>query len=403
MSKIADLQPHFTYNITLGADPEFFFKTVDGKTVGSEKFIPIGEKGLGTLGPLPAYYTAEEKAAAIRTQSKVIVDGVQAELNPQEATCRQTVAGNITACMRKIKETLAANGKGIVADFRQSTVDVTAEELASLNENSRKFGCAPSQNAHDAKATITVDPEKYLKRSAGGHIHLSIYGNVTGSVTKTLHEAVFVERHKDVVRILDIILGNTSVLMDRDPGNIERRKNYGYAGEYRLPKHGLEYRTLSNFWLQGVPLQSFVMGMARQAVEIVCDIQKPSAYEALIEAVDMADIVKAINTNDFDLALSNWNKIEPIMLQITPANGRYCIDRKTIERFAHFIARIKSDGMQYWLPTDPLVHWTDANDGRYWGFQAFLEKFVQPDLTKYLADLAAPKQLVIGAPKKSGT
>ena len=44
-----------------------------------------------------------------------------------------------------------------------------------------------------------------------------------------------------------------------------RRQFYGLAGEFRLPPHGLEYRTLSNFWLYHRSLAHLVFGVARAA------------------------------------------------------------------------------------------------------------------------------------------
>jgi hypothetical protein len=168
------------------------------------------------------------------------------------------------------------------------------------------------------------------------------------------------ERPDDMVKMLDIICGNTCVLIDRDEGNKIRRKLYGRAGEYRLPKHGLEYRTLSNFWLEAYPLMSFAFGMARLAVQLMShEPEKVDAYfKAFTEAVDMADIEKAINENDFDLAYSNFKKIEPLLLQVCAVQDHCPINRGNMAQFHYFVNRVKTLGIKHYFPQDPITHWT---------------------------------------------
>jgi hypothetical protein len=149
-------------------------------------------------------------------------------------------------------------------------------------------------------AASLVDPEKYRIRSAAGHIHL---GDASGSTTSSQWAAL--HSPDRLVPILDIIVGNTCVLLDRDPGNVERRRVYGRAGEYRTPPYGIEYRVLSNFWLRSYSLMSFVMSLSRFAVGLLTATihnggRKGVNYEAeLLKLVNMDDIRRAINENDF--------------------------------------------------------------------------------------------------------
>jgi len=99
------------------------------------------------------------------------------------------------------------------------------------------FGCTPDSNAYTLQHNTPPDPDTVgTLRSCGGHIHVSLE-----EVTKDEDEkAAF-------IRILDLLLGVPSVLMDAD---VERRNLYGKAGAYRSKEYGVEYRTLSNFWIQ---------------------------------------------------------------------------------------------------------------------------------------------------------
>lgn len=338
------------YLIMFGCDPEFFF-TKGGLVVGAEKVLP--KDGI----------VAENNTS---TKSRIIIDGVQAELNPAPATCRQLLAKEISRCFVSVRDTI---DKDFKLDFSQ-TVEVPKENFDDLSDGSKKFGCMPSKNAYKtAKASkITVDPTVYRSRSAGGHIHLGRYQGTT-SLDK---------RPKRTVAMMDLIVGNTSVLIDRDEGNIERRKNYGRAGEYRTPKHGIEYRTLSNFWLKDYALMSFVMGLSRLAVSIV----EEGLDKKFLKLVDMEDVEKAINNNDFDLAYENFLKIEPLISEITPKtfHENHALSAYNIPHFKYFVEK----GLAHWFKTDPYKHWLEMNLNYYnkKGWESFLQDVVRVEMEK---------------------
>lgn len=328
--------------VMLGADPEFFFGK-DGEVIGSEKVLPKGGIGNG----------------------QIVIDGVQAEFNPIPSSCREGFAGNLRTCFLYLNEQVKE--KGVQATFAQ-TVEVTDKEMSTLSKESRRFGCAPSRNAYKEKNKIAIkDASKYRYRSAGGHLHLGV-DNGDMVVWNTL------QRHRDVVRLLDIIVGNTCVLIDRDPGNIERRKVYGKAGEYRTPAHGLEYRTLSNFWLRCYPLMSFVTALARFAVNVA---YSPEAEKRILACVDMKDIKKAINTNDYDLALSNFKKVKEAISSIhCDWQATYPLQGERVESFEYFAKK----GLDHWFKEDPLQHWVSSNLNQGW--EHFLDFTVAPALAK---------------------
>ena len=366
-------QLNFSHSVTLGGDPEFFFTGSKGQTTGAEKILPEG--GLiykPGSAPHDGSYTAISG-----TTSKVIIDGVQAELNPRPNTCRANLGNEIGACFRDLAKAIKDGKDGINVSFAP-LVNITQKELDSLSEKSKVFGCAPSTNIYTAaESKITVDPKKYKKRSAGGHIHLG-GRDCYPEVEKAL-------KNIDVmVPILDIIVGNTCVLIDRNPCNKERRKVYGRAGEHRVKPYGVEYRTLSNFWLQSYQLMSFVMGLARMAVHIVQQSTPTNDYVgALNAAVNRDDIIKAINNNDFDLAYSNFLKIEPILLEATGNNNEnYPICKTNIDSFHWFIAR----GFNHFFTEDPFAHWIKLPEGHGTGWETFLNNVVSSDMKKTLSE-----------------
>ena len=337
-------------DITMGADPEFFFSN-KGVIIGSEKIIP--KDGLGNRdaynNPLPP---------------RVVRDGIQAEINPEPRACRQQLGSEIARCLHeafvKTKESK------VKLDFRQ-LIKVDKKEFDSLSPESKVFGCTPSYNIYTKEASkIGVNPLTYLYRSAGGHIHL---GNIGEEMKATLKDV------DKLIPMLDIILGNTCVLIDRDPGNIERRKVYGKAGEFRDTSYGAEYRVLSNFWLIDYKLMGFVMGMARFAVMILLHSTKTDNYEKLIlDSVNEKDIQKAINDNDFNLAMKNFRKIMPIIIKM---NDRlYPLNQNNMREFLYFVEK----GIDYWFNKDPIIGWNDRLLHGQRGWESFLEHTVRKEM-----------------------
>lgn len=359
-------------SLSFGCDPEFFFRDANG-VVGAENILPASglEYNPGSLGKTDGANTVKGQML----NSKIIIDGVQAELNPRPNTCRANLGNEISCCFQKLVEHMK-DKKQVSVDFSQ-TVSLTEEDFDKLSDNSKKLGCMPSKNAHNngRVGKITVNPDVYRTRSAGGHIHC---GN---AYEKSSYAKEDYEKSNDVlqnpvrfVEMLDILVGNTCVLLDRDPGNIERRKVYGKAGEFRTPPHGVEYRTLSNFWLKSYQLMSLVMGLTRHAFIIVAN-DRDGEFKSL---VNMRDIAEAINKNDFDLALSNFNKIKQLLLDVTLDQNteHYCIRSGNILLFEHFVKK----GIDYWFKQDPVTHWCEMPEGHNTGFGTFLATTVKQDL-----------------------
>lgn len=346
------------HSLSFGADPEFFFEK-NGEVIGAEKVLP--KEGVSNI---ERYYTGkvvdglQEIGERPIGDPLIIIDGVQAEFNVVPNHCRQTFSTNLSICFRKIAQEI--HGKGITASFAQ-TVEVDKEEMQSLSKDAQQFGCAPSKNAYGLTKVAVKDASKYYSRSAGGHIHLGGMGNT---------DTINVLKNADlVVPILDIIVGNTCVLLDLDKGNVERRKNYGRAGEYRLPKHGLEYRTLSNFWLRSYQTMSFVLALSRFAVCIALD---PAATEKLMSLVNMEDTQNAINNNDTELAWANFNKIKAFVKSITATDSGtgnwWPLQGVRMEQFEFFAQK----GLDYWFKEDIMKHWVNHSYRDRFGWENFL-------------------------------
>lgn len=376
---------HVSYAV-VGADPEGFLLH-KGKVIGSEKVIP--EKGIKAKCPNPGVLIGGGPSSIVR-------DGIQIELHPGPTTCRANVGNNIQAALKALKEVLKDHPE-VTVSF-QDVVEVSKTELNSLSAESRLLGCMPSFNLY-RPSRINVNPATYRKRSGGGHLHFSsIPYQVKGETDKAKDLQV------RTIRMMDALVGLPCVLIDRSPNAALRRRVYGRAGEYRLPKYGLEYRTLSNFWMHNYRLMSLVMAMGRMAISAVwttecyrsnrcvckgkqdmfCNKCRWIDFEAeLLAVLDMKKVVKAINKNDLELAQECWSVIRGFIKKyfVNSYEGIYASNLEDFEFFAQKIqenAASKYHGLDYWFREEPFQHWINKAEGHGTGWETFCHDNVRP-------------------------
>lgn len=119
-----------------------------------------------------------------------------------------------------------------------------------LTEQCIEAGCEPDYNAWNELSNNAPDLTNSNLRSAGGHIHIGIDADI--------------DQLLNLVKVMDKYLGIPSLKMDPDN---ERREIYGKAGCFRIKEYGVEYRTLSNFWLQSEELMTWAFNQTMRAVE----------------------------------------------------------------------------------------------------------------------------------------
>lgn len=336
---------------TIGSDPEFFYMK-DGKVLSSELVLP--KEGISTH------------------HGKVTIDGVQAEINPQAHTCRQLHAIRIGTCISNANN-MCKDGASISFD---PLVPIELPVLDKLSDKAKFFGCTPSYNVYDNDNKMSIaDSSKYPFRPAGGHLH---FGHQNRDDYKTIFKNL-----KVLIPMFDIIVANTCVLIDRHEGNKERRRCYGRAGEFRTPKHGIEYRTLSNFWLKSYPLMSLVFGLGRMAMDIInSSTTKDNFVKEIMKAVDIKDVRNAINNNDFDLALKNFSKIKPILERIM--TSQHPLHAGNMKQFLYFVGKVKKSGLEYWFKGDRVSYWSGIANGNNlgYGWEEFVANTVNNDMKK---------------------
>lgn len=201
---------------TFGSDPEFFL--VKNKKIYSAIGIVKGNiHNRIFVGDNQFYY-----------------DNVAAECAICPGSSKQKVLNNFRNCFQSYSDLVDPYQLIALASF------VFKNEQLS-NEEARTVGCAKEYCAYEMKQKNS--PVSKIKkenlRTCGGHIHV---GDelLTGDGPESI---LF-------IYMLDLFLGVTSVWLDDDENSSKRRGLYGKAGRYRPTDYGIEYRSLSNFWLK---------------------------------------------------------------------------------------------------------------------------------------------------------
>lgn len=218
----------------IGSDPEVFVENKDGGIIPAFTFLGSLKKPYLTAGGLPVYW-----------------DGYQAEFQTQPNTCFEGHIESIRMGLRTVQD--FARKIDPLAKLSTKTIfDIPPKMLAEDKEEHVQFGCMPSLNVYDLKGA-SIPARHVTFRPAGGHIHFGIGKRSDETYIK-------------IVKALDAILGVTCVSLFQDYDKPERRELYGLPGEYRLPIHGLEYRTLSNAWLIHPTVANLVVDLARKVL-----------------------------------------------------------------------------------------------------------------------------------------
>lgn len=241
----------------IGADPEFFIKKKYGGyasavgLIGGSKWEPkkIDEDG-----------------------HAILEDNVAVEFNIKPASSFDEFRSSIHKVLDHIR--------GILPGYefsKESAVSFPQEEL--MTPEAQMFGCEPDFDAWRECVNEKPCAEDKNLRSAGGHIHVGSDLAINNPVA--------------VIRAMDLFLGVPSTQLDA--GTL-RRELYGKAGCFRAKRYGVEYRTLSNFWIFDDSLIQWAFEGTQRALEFV---EKGNT----IDVADGYRIQRCINTNnpdDFD-------------------------------------------------------------------------------------------------------
>lgn len=247
--------------LKIGADPELFVE-YDGKIVSGYGLI----KG------------TKEKPEPV-ADGAVQVDGLALEINIKPATTCVGFVSHILSVLHDL-DLMLPHHKLIF----QSTAQFDPKYLKTLPLNALVLGCDPDYNAWTKERNNQPDASVSF-RTAAGHVHIGWTEN------ESIEDAGHLSICYRVVQQLDFFLGLPSVLFDPD---IQRRELYGKAGAFRAKPYGVEYRVLSNKWLQSQNLMEWVYTQTVDAVhKLRAGYCLADRYGDIQEIINTSDKVKA--------------------------------------------------------------------------------------------------------------
>ncbi len=214
-----------TYNFKIGADPEFFVKRF-GKLVSAHGLIP-GNKD----EPFPV------------PKGAVQVDGMALEFNINPAETYEQFEDHMSTVLDTIHGMIPGYEMFVepVADFGSKYISEQPLEASQL-------GCNPDYNAYTKLPNPRPDADTPF-RTASGHVHIGWTSGVNPD------DPNHFEACCALTKSLDIHLGIPSLVWDQDD---RRRTLYGAAGAFRPKSYGMEYRVLSNKWINNPLLRKTV-------------------------------------------------------------------------------------------------------------------------------------------------
>lgn len=226
--------------ITIGADPEIFI-TRKGKFFSAHNQIK-GTKAKPFSVP----------GGAIQ------VDGVAAEFNIDPAETPDEFVGNVARVLNYLKGELMLKG---FEPAVQPVATFDPRYFRKLPGRALALGCEPDFNAWTGEVNAVEPPNEPI-RTGAGHIHIGWTSGADPFETEHFNDC------RAIVKQLDYYLGIYSLLWDDDP---TRRKVYGQAGAFRPKPYGVEYRVLSNAWVENQYLQRWIFNSVLKALS---DLEK---------------------------------------------------------------------------------------------------------------------------------
>lgn len=242
--------------IMIGCDPELFvFSKKKKRVVSAHNLIP------GT-----------KKNPHIVNCGAVQVDGVAAEFNIEPASTVGQFAANIAIVKKSLQDILDWQGRkdnDVYQLVSKPCVFFTKTYWATIPKEAKELGCEPDFDAYTMRANVKPDSDM-LMRTGSGHIHIS-WGDKVTAIDDT-----WMDLCADLVKHLDHHLLPESKKWDKDE---LRQKLYGRPGAFRPKNYGVEYRVLSNAWLDDYRIVAYIYQTTRMITAKWLNNEKKEQYK----------------------------------------------------------------------------------------------------------------------------
>lgn len=245
-------------NVLIGADPEFTlyngyeYISAEGM-IGGSKRHPISidngcfaqEDNVGVEFNIPPAKTSDEFVESIEYALGILRKQIPAQFEFSWTPC---------------------------ADFNPMFLQT---KQASIS------GCEKDENIYGLPYKIPR-LRRTSKRAFGAHLHFG-------------YDDPNTEWSRAIIAIQDVFVNIPTLKFEDEQASIERRKLYGKAGSYRIKSYGVEYRSLSSWWLAGSETIKLIYDLANSAIGFLNYMGIELYHEILSDA---EHIIKAINFHD---------------------------------------------------------------------------------------------------------
>ena len=254
--------------------------------VGCDPELMVADKKSGELRSAIGIVPGTKDKPHDIVNGALLCDNVNLEFNTKPAK-------TATEFRTVIKQVLKQAVKAVGTDYKllvQASANFPVSQLQDAA--SKEFGCDPDFDAY----TISMnhpprDAGEDTFRSAGGHIHI-------GFTKKTKELLDDMEGKIRVIKSMDLVVGITSVLLDKDPTSTARRKLYGKAGCHRVKSYGVEYRAIGNYWFMSPKYVDIVYALTHLAVEMCMKNEDTRIFGIIGEEV----VRNTVSENDAEMA-----------------------------------------------------------------------------------------------------
>jgi hypothetical protein len=227
----------------------------------------------------------------------------------------------------------------------RSVIELPYEMLKNVKDEHKVSNAYPVINIYGFESD-RMDPLQSPYRFANGDIHFGIGAQESP------------RQIENMIKALDAILGVCCVSLFRNLDTPIRRQYVGLPGDYRLPKHGLEYKVLSNAWVLHPFLQHIVFDFARKSLtlgrrgfldywkgneketqEVImnCDYVKAQAIMEQNKDTLLRMFMSIYNVDNFaKIAYDTYyNGADSVIKDITDIEGAWCLNYSRGEWLGH--------------------------------------------------------------------
>lgn len=239
--------------VKLGCDPEMFMVDAAGALRSAIGLIG-GSKAVPAPLPLGDGYAAQE-------------DNVAVEFNTPASEDEEQWNASIDKTITFLEDFVRT--KYGFSFGHMSAAQFPEKELE--HPMAKEFGCDPDYNAWTQKRNPRPKADDHTLRSCGGHIHVGA-------------EFDSLEQRLRMIKLMDLFLGTASTLIDKGE---QRKLLYGKRGAFRHKIYGVEYRTLSNFWIFTEELRRWAWKNTLTAVDALhTDLNVDGEDAIILDAID---------------------------------------------------------------------------------------------------------------------